>query len=172
MDRRALIQVVSMGAAWGSLVRAQHAGHCAAEMAASPYQLRFLTAPEHALLQDLMDIILPADAHSPGARAARTADFADWMLAHSAAAVQRRWREDLKWAAAQASAAEAIAGVAVNESNPTTEAERFFVRLKSMTVDGFYTSEIGIQKDLAYVGNQYLVKYEGCTHPEHRGRRG
>jgi len=172
VDRRALIQVVSVGAACGSFVRAQHVGRCAAEMAASPYQPRFLTPPEHALLQDLMDIILPADEHSPGARAARTADFGDWMLAHSSAAVQRRWREDLKWAAAQASAAEAIAGMAVNESNPTTEAERFFVRLKSMTVDGFYTSEIGLQKDLGYVGNQYLVKYEGCTHPDHQGRRG
>ena len=83
MDRRALIQVVSIGAASGSFVRAQHVGHCAAEMAASPYQPRFLTASEHALLQDLMDIILPADEHSPGARAARTADFGDWMLAHS-----------------------------------------------------------------------------------------
>ena len=77
MDRRALIQVVSMGAACGSFVRAQHAGHCAAETAASPYQLRFLTAPEHALLQDLMDIILPADEHSParvrpGRRISRT----------------------------------------------------------------------------------------------------
>lgn len=172
MNRRVLIQVVSMGAAWGSFVRAQHAGHCAAETAVSPYQLQFLTAPEHVLLQDLMDIILPADEHSPGARAARTADFADWMLAHSAEAVQRRWREDLKWAAAQASAAEAIAGVAANESNPTTETERFFIRLKSMTVDGFYTSEIGIQKDLGYVGNQYLLKYEGCTHPEHQDMRG
>jgi hypothetical protein len=131
-----------------------------------------LSKPAVKLLQDLMDIILPADAHSPGARAARTGDFGDWMLAHSSAAVQQRWREDLKWAAAQASAAEAIVGVAPNESNPTTEAERFFIRLKSMTVDGFYTSEIGLQKDLGYVGNQYFVKYEGCTHPDHQGKRG
>ena len=57
-------EVVSMGAAWGSFVRAQHAGHCAAETAASPYQLQFLTAPEHALLQDLMDIILQRLAES------------------------------------------------------------------------------------------------------------
>ena len=54
----------------------------------------------------------------------------------------------------------------------TTEEDRFFVRLKSMTVDGFYTSEIGFRRTSGMCGNQYLVKYEGCTHPEHQGRRG
>jgi hypothetical protein len=88
-----------------------------AETAASPYQLQFLTAPEHALLQDLMDIILPADEHSPArVRPGRRISWTGcWRIG---SALQQRWREDLKWAAAQASAAEAIAGVAANESNP------------------------------------------------------
>jgi hypothetical protein len=64
--------------------------------------------------------------------------------------------------------AEIIANIAANETNPQSSLDRFFVRLKNMTVDAYYTSEIGIQKDLRYSGNQYVLKFEGCTHPEHQ----
>jgi hypothetical protein len=57
---------------------------------------------------------------------------------------------------------------ALNEEKPATDLERFFVMLKSMTVDGYYTSEIGIHKDMQYQGNTYNPEYAGCTHPEHQ----
>jgi hypothetical protein len=37
-----------------------------------------------------------------------------------------------------------------------------------MTVDGYYTSSIGIHQELRYQGNAYLKEFIGCTHPEHR----
>jgi hypothetical protein len=37
-----------------------------------------------------------------------------------------------------------------------------------MTIDGYYTSEIGIKKELQYKGNTYLKEFKGCTHPEHQ----
>jgi hypothetical protein len=40
--------------------------------------------------------------------------------------------------------------------------------LKQMTVNGYYTSEIGIHKDMEYVGNAYLGAFPACTHPEHQ----
>ena len=62
----------------------------------------------------------------------------------------------------------ALAKAAQNEEKPATDLERFFVTLKSMTVDGYYTSEIGIHKDMQYQGNEYNPDYKGCTHPEHQ----
>jgi hypothetical protein len=45
--------------------------------------------------------------------------------------------------------------------------EKFFKAIKDMTIDGFYTSKIGIE-ELGYVGNTVLDEFPGCTHPEHQ----
>lgn len=164
MQRRSMIQIVSLGALASRALLAQHAGHCAVETAPAPYKLRFFTAEEHALLEQLMELIIPADQHSPGAREARAADFADWMVSHSSADVQQSWRAGLTQVTPKN-----LPAIAAHETSPQSDLDRFFVRLKHMTVDGYYTSEVGIHKDLGYVGNQYLLKFEGCTHPEHRG---
>ncbi len=37
-----------------------------------------------------------------------------------------------------------------------------------MTIDGYYTSAIGIHKELEYKGNTALAEFPGCTHPEHQ----
>jgi hypothetical protein len=37
-----------------------------------------------------------------------------------------------------------------------------------MTIDGYYTSKIGIHQELEYQGNTALAEFEGCTHPEHQ----
>jgi hypothetical protein len=37
-----------------------------------------------------------------------------------------------------------------------------------MTVDGNYTSEIGLHQDMQYQGNEHLLKFSGCAHPEHK----
>ena len=55
-----------------------------------------------------------------------------------------------------------------NEGSAGTELEKFFERLKSMTIDGYYTSSIGLHQDLAYEGNTAFPSYDGCTHPEHQ----
>nr|MBA3438345.1 gluconate 2-dehydrogenase subunit 3 family protein [Pyrinomonadaceae bacterium] len=49
-----------------------------------------------------------------------------------------------------------------------TPEERFFRSIKNLTIDGYYTSEVGIHKDLKYQGNAYLKEFKGCTHPEHQ----
>jgi hypothetical protein len=167
MRRRSLIQLVSIAALYP---RALRAGHCASEEAPAPYTLRFFSQTEHRLLQQLMELIIPADDHSAGAREAHTADFADWMLSHSSKEVQRKWRSGLahvRRIAERSSPADALAQIAANEARPRSDADRFFIRLKSMTIDGYYTSEIGIHEDLGYKGNQYLLKFEGCTHAGH-----
>jgi hypothetical protein len=55
-----------------------------------------------------------------------------------------------------------------NEEQPATFAEKFFVALKAATIDGYYTSKIGIHQDLEYQGNTVVIEFPGCTHGEHR----
>ena len=135
---------------------------------AQTYKLRFFTLEENALLEQLMEMVIPADAHSPGAREAQVSLFADLMVATSGEAIRKQWREGLKLMqeeAAQSSLAEALAKAAAHEEHPTTNLEHFFAALKRMTVNGYYTSEIGIHRDLEYQGNTYLSQFPGCTLP-------
>jgi len=43
-----------------------------------------------------------------------------------------------------------------------TPLEAFFFNTKQATIHGYYTSEIGIHKDLRYKGNQILAEFVGC----------
>jgi hypothetical protein len=69
----------------------------------------------------------------------------------------------LQEGAAKSSLADALARAAAGEANPQTDLERFFVTLKQMTVNGYYSSEIGIHQDLEYQGNTYLAEFPECT---------
>ena len=43
-----------------------------------------------------------------------------------------------------------------------TAVEKFFITAKEATIHGYYTSEIGIHKELRYKGNQLLAEFVGC----------
>ena len=43
-----------------------------------------------------------------------------------------------------------------------TPVEKFFITAKQATIHGYYTSEIGIHKELRYKGNQILAEFVGC----------
>lgn len=136
------------------------------------YKLQFFTEDENKLVDQLMEMIIPADGHSPGARAARASLFADQMLATGEDAVKKQWRHGLNLVREQAkvvSLIEVLDKAAANEENPKTDLERFFVVLKGMTIYGYYTSEVGIHQDLEYTGNTFLRSFPECTHPEHQG---
>ena len=49
-----------------------------------------------------------------------------------------------------------------------SESKVIFARLKLMTLDGYYTSAIGIHRELQYKGNAVLAEFPGCRHPEHK----
>jgi hypothetical protein len=55
------------------------------------------------------------------------------------------------------------------DSQPGSEAGRFFTWMKNLTIDGYYTSKEGLVQELDWKGNTYLTEFKGCTHPEHQG---
>ena len=48
------------------------------------------------------------------------------------------------------------------------EGYEFFRLVKEMTVEGFYTSKLGLLDVLNYQGMNYFSEFSGCTHPEHQ----
>lgn len=181
MERRTALKLIAAGVIAEKLEGAhQHLLQIAQAPAA--YKLQFFSPAQNDLLDRLSDLIIPTDAHSPGAHDAKVSLFIDLMAANSVRNVQQEWLSGLKAVEAEAqkrfskpflqcdpaSQDQIMAAMAANEGSPKTDMERFFARLKSMTIDGYYTSAIGIHKDLQYKGNTALAEFPGCTHPEHQ----
>jgi hypothetical protein len=165
MDRRTALKVLT-----ASTLRA--ANQCGTSSDFAAYQFAFFTADEQALLERLMELIIPSDDHSPGAKAARVPAFADLMISTEPDRAKTAWRAGLAAfrAAEKDQPLEAVLAQAASEEDaPKSELGRFFVELKRMTVDGYYTSTIGIHDEMGYVGNQHLTAAPACDHPEHKG---
>ena len=176
MERRAVLKMVALTALSQKLNALPNAAmHSMQPIQAAPtataYTLQFFSEEESSLLDQLMEMIIPADDHSPGAHDAATNLFADLMVATSDAAVKKQWQDGIRLIreeATSSSLAETLRRAAANEENPNTDLERFFVLLKQMTVNGYYTSATGIHKEMEYIGNTYLAAFPECTHPEHQ----
>jgi hypothetical protein len=160
-----------------------HSNHAAQATAPAKAQpLKFFTEEENKTVIEMSERIIPADEHSPGAKAAAVNEYIDLVVSESPEATKQVWREGLaainkmsrdKFAKpfADASADQQIAllkEISKNERSPQTVEERFFRTIKYATVDGYYTSKIGINDELHYKGNSYLKEFIGCTHPEHQ----
>jgi hypothetical protein len=137
---------------------------------------QFFTPEEFRLVDELTEMILPADDRSPGARGAECAAYLDRRLAEAfEAETKQQWKDGLKRIEAlarkmhgkrflEAAPAERVAvltAMAANEKSPKTPEEQFFAELKARTVNAYYTSKIGIHTELKYQGNKYQEEYAG-----------
>ncbi len=189
ISRRTALKIlgVGVGVASASNVLAQHPHpHTGVEMVApgdakTPSQLQFFTAAEMTSIVLMSDLIIPADEQSPGAKDAGVPAFIDLMVSESSVETKNLWRNGLV-AVDQLCKKEfgntfgsltseqqvaVLKLISRNEYQPRRIEERFFIAIKGLTVDGYYTSELGIHQELRYKGNAYLKDFDGCTHPEH-----
>jgi hypothetical protein len=137
---------------------------------------KVLSASQFATLEALVEAIIPADAQSAGAREARVADYIDLLLGEVDEPIALQWmggiaelddeaagRFGTTFAKLDAERADAIlAAISRNEADPQTPLEAFFVMAKHATIDGYYTSEVGIHRELRYKGNKFLNEFVGC----------
>lgn len=136
----------------------------------------FFTREEFQLVDELTELIIPADDHSPGARAAEVAAYIDRRLAESFEEEPRKlWRAGLKMIDTlsqesygstflQAGPEQRVAlltRISQNEMNPQKPEETFFRELKARTARAYYTSKIGIHTEMEYKGNSYLKEFVG-----------
>ena len=112
---------------------------------------RFFTDEEFAIVDELTEIVIPADEKSGGAKAAGVAQYIDQRLAEAFDQSERdEWRKQLALVPKTfltSDHSQQIAFVRSIENKP------FFVTLKKATVRAYYTSSIGIHDDLDYQGN-------------------
>lgn len=148
----------------------------------APYKAKFFNADQMALIATISELIIPTDDHSPGAIAAEVPEFIDLMISESPAETKKLWTDGLAAMDAMSQTENGVTfnkatkdqqiailtEISRNEMKPSTPEERFFKAIKNMTIDGYYTSKIGIHQELKYKGNTYLKEFKGCTHPEHQ----
>lgn len=186
--RRGLLKAVgmSMGAA---LVPVPGQGQVPSRTPASPSGKasgmsntdRFFTPLEYRLVEELTETIIPADTRSGGAKAAKVADYIDKVVGENLATDQRTmWREGLRLINAlsvrhcgksflKAGLEERVAVLRpLSENSEMTSVleVRFFRELKRLTVEGYYTSRVGILEELEYKGNTVLDEFVGCDSPD------
>ena len=187
LSRRDSLKAIAAGvgvvAGWPYLSERGVLAFVAIQQNQAPASPLVLTAREYAAVELLTEAIIPADDRSPGARAARVADYVDLLLSESEAPTRAEWssglaafdtlaRDRFGAGAHELSsdrAAALLTEMSRNEANPATALETFFALLKDATIRGYYTSEIGLRQELGDDGQLFLAKFAGCDHPEHQG---
>ena len=161
-----------------------HMNHGAqkATPAKKPAPLKFFTEAENKTLIEMSERIIPTDDNSPGAKEARVSEYIDMVASIANDQTKKEWRDGLAAInkmsrdmsgkdfadATEQQQIQLLTAISKNEMKPQTVEEKFFKMMKGATIDGYYTSEIGIHKELKYRGNSYIKEFTGCTHPEHQ----
>ena len=184
-SRRDLLRHIGISLAMGSageyVLAAQDVQHVHQAVAQEKtqkgrYVPKGLNAHEYATLQRLSDLIIPADERSPGALAANSADFIDFLCSGSDEmkliytggiawldeAMRHRYdgQDFLGAAAEQQTAMLDLIAYRENREQDASLAPGidFFTWARKMVADAYYTSPIG-SKDLGYMGNTALTHF-------------
>lgn len=173
-DRRSLIVAAlatGAGAAVGSPAFAQvqkTVSKLAASGPAPGAGRKFFTAREFAILDEMAEMIIPADGVSAGARATKVPEFLDQRIGESIDPAWRQsWRDDLaeidrlsnnmfgrafvKCSFEQRT--RLLEHVSKNEKAPSEAGEYAFGTIKWSVADVYYRTRAGIHDDLRYQGN-------------------
>lgn len=170
IDRRTALGLLAVGVSSQYVGRAQQHLHKLTK-APEKYRLQFFSESENALIDRVAEMILPADSHSGGAHDARVSYFIDLVVANSPKTAQTEWRERLTAFQAEFARLNAeeqasfMDKLAANEHEPVDPAGMFFVEMKKLTIFAYYSSEIGLLKELGYKGNRALGEFPGCATP-------
>jgi len=124
-------------------------GAVAAPVAAA--EPKFLTAAEFAELAKLVDAIVPR-TDTPGASDA---------LAH--ALIDERCAANAEFGSRIRATISSLKGLPGG-----WDRSEHFRTLKDATIDAYYSTREGLQRELGWNANTYLPEWKGCTHEEHR----
>jgi hypothetical protein len=146
-----------------------------------PYALKFFSADEFETLSRVVELIIPS-TDTPGAIGAGVPAYIDGVVSANPEH-KKRYREGLAWLERESMRrfrrkfSKLTEAQQVRILTPLSEAvdsggklgvgERFFAMVKNMTADGYYTSRIGLVRELGYAGNTAIEKFPSCEIPEH-----
>ena len=129
------------------------------------YQPTTFSKADYELLGTLVDLILPP-SDTPGARAVGVHAMIDEDLSDdgSVAGVLRNGLGRLREAGFGNMASQQQIDTLTRISEASGEDGEFFETLKGLTIDAYYSTEVGLVQELGYQGNTYLAEFPGCTH--------
>ncbi|MBX5496993.1 MAG: gluconate 2-dehydrogenase subunit 3 family protein [Bryobacteraceae bacterium] len=141
------------------------------------YKPKAFPEEQYALLGVLVDLIIPR-TDTPGAA---DAGVHAWIDRRSAADPQLRGEiaNGLAWLDSEAKSKHGKPFVQVAEADqiailtPISKEQqtiqgKFFLTVKNLTVDFYYSSREGLMQELGWNANTYLPEFKGCTHREHQ----
>jgi gluconate 2-dehydrogenase gamma chain len=193
VKRRDALKAIVIGSATASIGEArgilqavhstQHAAHASepgGPIAAPAFTPKYFSQHEFAVVSRLADLIIPHDT-SPGALDARVPEYIDLQVSDMPAA-QTQLSGGVQWLdrycaeqfdkgfldCSPAQQSQVLDKLADAKTVPQEleHARSFFVLMRALTGDGFYSSKLGFQ-ELGYKGNTFVSQWRGCTHPEH-----
>lgn len=158
--------------------------HAAAHAAgAAPWTPKVLSAHQNETVTTLCELIIPR-TDTPGAREAQVNRFIDSVLQEAPPTDRTAFLKGLAWMDGRSKAlfgkdvlsataeeqTALLTRLSSEESRGTEEKTGvdFFQALKSMTITGYYSTEIGLRQELGDDGQMVLAEFKGCTHPEHQ----
>jgi len=151
-------------------------------VAAADWKPKVLSADQDATVVTLSELIIPA-TDTPGAKAALVNRFVDAVLQDADNHERREFVRGLEWtdlksrelfgadfkSASPAQQTELL--TAMSADTPATSGDLlgrdFFRAIKSLTITGYYTSEVGMKQELGDDGQVFFAEFKGCEHPEH-----
>ena len=149
--------------------------------AEGPYTPKFFSTDEFETISRITELIIPT-TDTPGAIGAGVPKYIDGVVSANSEH-KKRFREGLAWLDRESSRRFRKTFVKLTEAQqvklltPLSEnldsgrklgtGERFFAMVKNMTADGYYTSQIGLVRELGYSGNTALDTFPSCEIPEH-----
>lgn len=194
-NRRELLEMLSRVAAASQFpgfskwtYAAEHAEHHKMDETApsrqANYQPQFFNPAEYAIVERLVDLIIPQD-DSPGAKEAGVAEFIDFMVANDPE-MPKPFHDGLEWLDQLAHNSAGTGFVLLEttrqeallsqlayqkQHQPGQEkGQQFFKLMLRYTVMGYYTSRVGL-KELDYPGLKLYARSPACPHvndPEHK----
>ena len=153
--------------------------HAAMAAATGPWTPKVLSAAQNHTVVALAEIIIP-ETETPGATKANVNQFVDWVLVTATDADRQKFLDSLTWLdgyvteahnttfSKAAPEAQLAVVTALSRMTPGTPGGDFFKAIKSLTVTGYYTSEIAMREEIGDDGNMFFAEFTGCTHPEHK----
>lgn len=186
-DRRSLLKIFgAIGATcaypfasdelYGQTTAGAHE-HSSAPAKAPPH---FFNESDFATISRIADLIIP-ETDTPGAIGAGVPAYIDLVIARNTDQ-QLVVADGLRWLDSEAGRIGAgkkfielsedeqlsileplCAATDANKNNPARNIQ-FFSLIKSLTADGYYTSQVGLMKELGYKGNMALAAFPECVH--------
>lgn len=147
--------------------------HDAGKPAPLPNVPRFFTAADFQTISRIADLIIP------GATSSGVPFYIDMVVSQDVKH-QSLMSDGLRWLDGEAGHAGKTRFLELTERQQTGILEplcksadagqtdgrlvQFFVHVKGLTADGYYTSETGLIQDLGYKGNAVLSSFPECVH--------